>query len=240
MIDSIRNQCVAVYYKNFEEPNKPLFENLQQAIKEDVYLNKHYKSINFYLADNRYTLVPEQLFDKNKIKEYMKHIHNVSKEDEIHFTKIEKNDFYILYVYPSILTTFLVNHFPEIRLYHSNIHLIRNAFDHSKENNLEITGEILIHKNSFDIFILNNKNPVILNSFIYEKPEDIVYYTLLLINRTNAIPQSTKLILNGLIEPDSIAIKELRKRVGQVLLNTRFKTNFSFTNTQLHIWGNII
>lgn len=240
MVDLIRNQCVAVFYKNFEEPNLPMFENLKNAIKDDVYLNKHYKSLNFYLSNNKYTLIPEELFDKKSLTEYMKQIHNFNTNDEVHFTKINESNFYISYVYPSVLTNFLVNHFPEINLYHSNVPLIKNTFAHAKNNNLDYTGEILIHKNYFDFFILNKEKPVILNSFMYEKPEDIVYFTLLLLNRTNVAPQKIKLYINGLIDVKSSAINELKKRIASVNLNIKFKFNFPFTNTQLHKWSNIL
>lgn len=240
IVDPIRNQCVAINYKNFEEPNLPLFENIQNAIKDDVYLNKHYKAVNFYLAHSKYSLIPEDLFDKKLLPEYMKQIHNVQPTDEVHFTKIDKKNFYISYVYPSILTNFLVNHFPEINLYHSNVPLIRSAFAHTKNNSLDYTGEILIHKNYFDFFITDKEKPLILNSFMYEKPEDIVYFTLFLLNRRQVNPGKIKLYINGLIDVKSSAIEELKKRIASVVLNTEFKFSFPFSNTQLHKWTNLL
>ena len=237
MIDVIRRQCVAINFLNFEEPGD-IFENLQTAIKNDVYLNKHYKAVNLFLSSDKYTMVPEKIFDKKNAREYMQTIHPLENNEEVHFAKCENEDFYLLYGYPSEMTTFLVNHFPEIRLYHNVKLLLANGFRHAKTQTF--LAEIMIHQDFFDILLIKNSKVQLLNSFSFGNDNDIVYYVLNVLQKNEFRPEETTLFVNGNINSNAKAIVELRKRIKNLNFNINNEYNFSFKNTPEHLWSSLL
>ena len=79
--DSVRKQCIAVVANEYENKAESLIDKFQIIVKSDVYLNKHYKAVNFFLVSDKLTLVPADFFDKKSFREKLERIID-NKRDE--------------------------------------------------------------------------------------------------------------------------------------------------------------
>ncbi|MEA3450373.1 MAG: DUF3822 family protein [Bacteroidota bacterium] len=215
--------------------------NFQNVLKDDVYLNKHYKAVNFYLTNEKYTLVPEDFFDRKHIKEYFKYNQYLAPEEEIHFTKISKAKIYDVFAYPMELTSFLVNHFPEVRLFHTTVPFIHYMLFLSEElnSNSEIFG-INFYESSFDVFVLHKQKPLLLNNFFFNTDEDAVYYIMNVISMLGLDKTKISMILQGNITAQDKKFSYLKEMIINVRLARKFQREFLFKKIPPHFFSNML
>ncbi len=237
--DAIRNQYIAVKYYEFENPDADIIENFQSIVKDDVYLNKHYKSVNFFLAHNKYTLVPADLFDKNNKKDFLKYNHTLDSNEEVHFSYLENIEVYSLYTYPSVLINFLVNHFPEIKFYHSTIPFA-SAYvkDNAKSNSTLETVAINFYTDYFDILVLKNKKLTFLNDFEYSLDEDAVYFIVNILKKLNINISKIDVVLQGRIDRADKVYSHLSKFIPNLKFKSKFEKIFPFKQIAPHFIAN--
>ncbi len=239
--DTIRNQHIAIKNKLFENPDEDILVNFQNAIKEDVYLNKHYKSVNFFFVSERNTLIPAEYFDKKHIKDYFKFSFVLSNQEEVHFNYIEKAKAYNLYSIPSILINFLVNHFPEIRLHHYTTPLIKATFnDTDGTQNVFDNIRASFQRNLLNIAIVKNQKLVFFNDFDFKTDEDAVFYIMSVVKKLFINNRRCDFTVQGLIEKNSKLHKYLAKYFPEVKFAEKYDKDFPFNQVPVHYYANLL
>lgn len=239
--DAIRNQHIALKYSNFENPDADIIENFQNLVKDDVYLNKHYKAVNFYLVNDRYTLVPADIFDKKHKKSFLKYNHILQANEEVHFSYIENAQIYNIYVYPSVLINFLVNHFPEIRFFHSTTPFVKLYINNNKNsNNSSETVAINFYPHFFDILVLKNQKILFLNDFSYNTQEDAVYYIMNVIKKLKLNINTIDANIQGAVDNNDKIFQYLNKFLPQLKFKTKFNKEFPFKEVAPNKFANIL
>ena len=241
MIDVLRDQHIAIQHKEFENPDEDIIVNFKNTLKDDIYLNKHYKAVNFYLVNDKYTLVPEVYFDRKHLKDYFKYNQYLAPEEEVHFTNIPEAKIYNVFAYPIELTSFLVSHFPEVRLFHATVPFIHYMLYLSQE--LNINSEILginFYDSSFDVFVLKNQEPLLLNNFHFNTEEDAVYYIMNVISMLGLDKTKISMILQGNIRKQDKRFTYLKEMIINVRLSRKFKREFLFKDIPAHYFSNML
>lgn len=239
--DAIRSQHIAIKTIQFEDPNTDLIENFQNVVKDDVYLNKHYKTVNFFLANEKYTLVPADFFDKGKKADFLKYNHAVNRDEEIHFSYIEKAEAYDVYAYPSVLVNFLVNHFPEIKFFHSTTILL-NTYIKANQNSNDVFENVAINfqSNSLDILVLKQQNILFLNDFEFNTEEDAIFYIMNVLKKLKLDLSKISVTLQGKIVVSTKIYQYLKKYLPQVEFKAKFNKEFPFKKVAPHLFANIL
>jgi hypothetical protein len=240
IVDAIRNQFICIKHHNFEDPEKSLLENFTQAVADDVYLNKHYKAVNFYLIHDKYTLVPAEFFDKKYAKEYFKFNHIISPDDEVHFTFSEKANLFNVFVYPTELTNFLVNHFPEIRLFHSTYPFMNYHLNNNSKGDETTTIAINIKHSSFDIMALRKENLVLLNTFEFKAREDAVYFIISIIKKLNLDFNKVQIKLQGDTSRQDKIYLYLKDYFPNISFTTKFQKEYPFKEVSSYFLADIL
>ncbi len=239
--DSVRKQCIAVVANEYENKAESLIDKFQSIVKSDVYLNKHYKAVNFFLVSDKLTLVPADFFDKKYIKDYFKFNHFLKPDEEVHFAYIEEIKAYLLYAFPSVLINFLVNHFPEIRFFHSAYPFIKNIFriDADASEIFETVG-LNFSENFFEIFIVKKQKPVLYNNFSFNTPEDALFYIAAILNKISANTKRISMFAQGDIAINDKIYLLLQKFFPQIELIDKIDFTFNFKNTKAFNFANIL
>lgn len=239
--DIIRNQYIAIKYQQFENPGLDIFENFQNAVKDDVYLNKHYKTVNFYLVNSKYTLVPTEFFDKKHLQEYFKYNQTLNSDEEIHFTNVKAANLYNVFAYPSVLTSFLVNHFPEVRLFHSTLPFTEYLLNLNENSNstMENIG-VNFYNSSFDILVMKNQEILLLNNFNFDSEEDAIFYILNIISKLSLDRTSIELILQGNISKQSKIYSYLKDMLPFTKFANKFSHDYPFKEVPPHFFSNLL
>ena len=77
-----------------------------------------YKSVDMIFVTRKSLMVPNQIFDKTKLKDLVRANFEISDKEEIQFNKLKSISACNVFVIPSFITTLMVNTFPEINFYH--------------------------------------------------------------------------------------------------------------------------
>ena len=244
IIDTIRRQYVAISYFNFEEKvnNNNFLKNLKKAIKEDAYLNKNYKAVNLICSCKKFTLIPDDFFDKRKLKTYFKFNQELLDKEEIHFNKIKSSNLYNVFVISSDITTYLVNQFPEIRFVHQGTPLINTYISKAKKSKSEKPTVILnISLDNFDLLAIKAGKLHHYNYYQYRTETDLIYYVLNTFKHLDLDVNKTEIIILGTVEGGT----SMHKLLKEFFANVKFGTcnedfTYNFAEVPEHLFSNIL
>lgn len=206
IVDSVGNSYAAVNHHNFDKnlEDKTMVEKAESMIKEDLFLSKNYKSVYFSLITPKSTLVPAELFNRKKVKQYFTFNHHLDEFEEIHFNYIEKIDAYNIFAVPSDLTTLLVNKFPEIVFVHQNNTIISDLVHRADNLKFKLPlVNININSNSFEIAIFKDDQFNLLNTYVFNDQNDLVYYIMNTLTQYDIKLTKSYINVSGFIERNS-------------------------------------
>ncbi len=133
------------------------------------------ENVKLYQENDLFTLVPNELYDKNEKRTYLKYITKVKKNDFISNDNIEELRIKNVYIPYVNVNNFLVDKFKNITYYHFNSILIKKLFQ-IKDNKSFFAH---IDNNKLKIIIFNKDNLIFFNSYEIQSRSDIIYYILL-------------------------------------------------------------
>jgi len=240
--DVIRKQYVAIKKSDYPETKKTLFaDKIKEAIKNDVYLNKSYKTVDIIFNTSKFTLVPNEIFNKTTLKAYFKFNNELKEDEEIHFNKLKEADAVNLFVIPANIITFLVNKFPEVKFYQQATSLIEFLINETKDNKSEMpTVLVNFSKENFDIISVCKGKLLFYNTFIYQTPEDFVYYFLNVLKNLDYAPDKIEILLAGEIDIKSdLYLKSYKYFPNYKFAKVTNNFNYGF-DTPEHVVANIL
>ncbi len=244
IIDSIRDRFVAIKHQNFldEMIDKSFAEKISDMLKNDAFLNKNYKKVNFCFISSKFTLIPTALFNKERLKEYFTFNVELNPFDELHFNKLTRSDANLIFSVPSEITTLLVNRFPEIKFYHQGTSLIFNLISFATEKNIQ---SCLIQANLqgsfFDLLVVIGGKLILYNTFTYSSESDFIYFFLNALSQLNIKPENADIFFTGDIEKKSDLYKQMTQFIGSFrLLGNLSKTGFAFSDISEHEFSTLL
>ena len=210
IVDHIRHRFVALYYKKFEHPlnDKNFLNTIEQHIKNDQYLQKHYKEVNFIYPSNKFLLIPQEFFSKQDLKLYFQTGNELLEGEEIQFNFIPEVNTYLVFAISSEVTNFFVYRFPEINFYHQGIPLIRKYAKFSQKTAVPLVGINIRKKSLMDILVMSEGKLLFYNIFKC-LGEDNAIYTILRVLKD--FGYNAKVELMGDISTDDKIYKVLDK-----------------------------
>ena len=239
--DPIRNQHIAIKKVTFENPEEELLVNFQNAIREDVYLNKHYKAVNFLMVSEKNTLIPADFFDKKHLKDYFKFNFILTKEEEVHFNYLEKAKAYNVYSMPSVLINFLVNHFPEIKLFHYTTPFIKSVFrDNENSKSVFDIINISFQHDLMNLIVIKRGKLVFFNDFDYHAPEDAVFYIMSVMKKIFIDIHKSDFTVQGTIVEGDKLHNYLQKYIPEVKFISKSEKGFPFMKVPVHLFANML
>ncbi len=217
IVDHIRHRFVALFYKKFEHPlnNENFLNTIEQQIKNDQYLQKHYKEVNFIYPSNKFLLIPQEFFSKKDLKLYFQTGNELAEGEEIQFNFIPEVNTYLAFAISSEVTNFFVYRFPEINFYHQGIPLIRKYAKFSQKFSTPLIGINIRKKSLMDILIMSEGKLLFYNIFKC-LGEDNAIYTIMRVLKDFGYNSQVELM--GDISKDD----KIYKTLDQYLPNLNF------------------
>ncbi len=244
VVDTIRKRYVAIKHENFEKNviDKSYSQKIKEMLSSDAFLNKSYKKVNFCFVSEKSTIVPVELFDKQKLKLYYKYNMVLNDYEEVHFNKYNKVNAVGVFSLPSEVTTLLVNQFPEIRFFHQHCPVIETTFIEVLQRKIK-TPYVKINFNEgfFDIIILMSGKLILSNSYKYHTESDIIYYILNIADKLNINKAKSDFVLSGDIDETSGIYKSLKKYLPGIYFAELVQDNtYVFSSIPEHKFANIL
>jgi hypothetical protein len=184
ILDTLRNKFVLL--RSYEPEDNSRFDpyRLNEIIRKDDFLTRHYKKTCLITPTSKSTLVPSPLFDDTKKADY--HAFNQTHSDgERVLTNILRDpDVVIIFSLPDGIADILNSTFPGSFL----IHPLKPLFHYIKTDRRSV-GSNYVHvhfEGDFLNMVIFDQNTLkFSNTFQYKTISDIEYYVLYVLRRMN-------------------------------------------------------
>ena len=225
--DTLRNRCLLLEDYKLSGINFPeeLAEQLE-LIYDDHHILKagYWKSIKIAIKSNNFSLIPNSLFDKNYLKEYLAlncTLH-AEPQDSYYYYSQKSTDAVNIFSADKKIINWFSKMYPakNIQLIHHTSPLIEGimlsgAAAQDKEMFLQV------EQNHLTILVKNNKTLEFCNTFYFQTAEDFIYYVMFVFDQLQLDQENTSVTVWGEITPDSLVYNKLMKYIRKVSLGAK-------------------
>ena len=224
------------------ETEKEKINKIEKIILSNKFLKIRIRKCKLILNDDLFTIVPNNLFDIKKYKEYYKFCFEKNKNQEIIFKNTKSINATSIFSIDKDLKGVILDFFPKTQITHASINLI-NSFSNSLDNSENQNILININETNFQIILFEKDNLQLYNYFDYVKDEDFLFYFLYVSKKLKIKQKECIINLSGKIEATSNKtnlIKKYFKNINFMKLNNKTEIPFFFQNINEHNFYNIL
>ncbi len=194
-----------------------LLKLVQTIFDENNLLNQDYKKVNIIHQNELATLVPEEFFDEDCAKDYLKNNIKVLNNDFVSHDLLKNESAALVYIPYVNINNFIFSKFGAFEYFHSAT-LFIDLKNKLEQNMHQTKCYIHVHPHSFDVLVYKASSLIFFNHFNFQTAADFIYYVLFVMEQLELSPNEIETELSGEIEQDS----ELFKTAFQYIRNIRF------------------
>jgi len=194
--------------------------DIRQITQSFEFAMDEFQQVHAVIADTRYTLVPDVLFDADKSAEYYKLLFSVQRLHTVHFERFK--DMVCLYQVNDLFHSALRLALPGVTFHHYIPSFLSAMMDeHEKQNN--DTLYVNLFKTGMDIFCMKDGKLSYHNHFPFESDTDVVYFLLSVAETILPQIENWKVELSGDIMIDGSLHGLMKKYIPKVSMAVRPK-----------------
>lgn len=199
------NEAVFFSEKKFTTqytPQEVLIE-IKKEIESNLTLSQC-REVSILYANTTYTLVPNSLFDENRLSEYLKFNSKILSGDFLAYDTLEMQKLQVVYVPLVNVNNYLFETFGSFQYYHAATVLLQYILE-KQPSKFATRTYIQVYADHFDLVILKDGALALCNSFTYKTPEDLAYYVLFALEQLDLKPDAIETkVLGAIQETDAI------------------------------------
>ncbi len=203
----------ALSYKFSPQPNT-LLKRLEELFDKETELNKPYSRVNVIYQNHWSALVPNDLYNPDLKKDYLKYSLKVFEDDAIDIDILPEIYARNIYLYPRLVNDFFNEKFTGKvqRKHHASvlINALMRYFSTTDKSYLFIN----VYQHTIQMIHLRYGKLQFYNSFLYDTKEDFMYYVLFVMEQLGLDPDLQPVTFLGHITTDDevykIAYKYIR------------------------------
>ena len=240
LLDSIRNKFIMIRSFEAEENKYYNADKISELIRNDDFLSKRYKKVNYVTVSSKFTLIPAPLYDPGKKVEYFMFNHNLKEDSIVLADKTNDPDAFLVFSASKSISEVMNSFYPGVYPHHH----IKLLLDHTSSTRKSVIGNYIhvhVERDFFNLIIFNNNILKFCNSFAYRNISDILYYVLNVFKNLD-IKQEETVYFSGLTEK----YDDLSSSFSLYIRNIKFSEpsgNFTFSyvfnDTELHRFINL-
>lgn len=227
--------ALKVYQLNDVYTDHALAEKIQLFINEDNWINNNFLATHIVFVNNRATIMPNALFNKEELATYHQYNFTPNETDNYFFDKFLTLSATNIYAVPDFIIT-CFNQVKNKHSFHFSTSLISSALLHAKNTNALSLIDVHVLPNSFQIIIIKNQQLTLYNSFDYQTSEDFIYYLLFVLEQQKIDNKKVHIRLLGEVEKNSTIYTLLTTYINEVsflekndlLSNSSLKLSYIF------------
>lgn len=157
----------------------PLFvmnkEELIPLLLKEPEMQLPYYNVKLTYESNRYSVVPQMIFKKVEAESLFYFHHKKEKNEIVLSNPIASFETVNIFSVPSIIYEVFEQFFPKLNIEHHITQFLINLQAYTnKEENLNV----YLREHLMDVVAIENNQLMLINSFVFQTPEDFVYYLL--------------------------------------------------------------
>lgn len=197
------NKIQYLAYYNFLEPLKDNESLFFDFVRSQDFLRQKYKAIHIVLDVQKFTLVPNAIFDALHTDSYLRYIHTKEKSDIVKNIEVAGGEVQMIFCADEHLFYPARSKYYESIIEPVNANYLRKTIKHYP-NKLNV----FIEDKSLHIIHAVNNKPVFFNAFSYENVDEAAYFILNYYQVFNISHDSLPLVLHGKVHP------QLKEMIG--------------------------
>ena len=174
-------------------------KKLKRFLRDNAIEDYAFSDVVIVHRNTLFSLVPQALFDKEEVANYLKFNAKILANDLIEYDEISSYDLVNVYVPFSNINNYIYEVFGEFNFYHHGSILIQAILAAHKISTEEICY-VYISEGEMDIIITGDKKLLYYNNFHFTTTEDFVYYLLFTLEQLKLDTRTIKLRLFGNVE----------------------------------------
>ena len=242
ILDPVRNKFIALQHTSFN--TELIFDDylngIEDYLRKTDLLNHKYKTVKLIWVSNKNTLIPSTLFAIDNLKKYFEFNQTINDLDEIHYTELKYSNAYSVFVIPNQIATIFVREYPNISFYNQQIPAIEQALFRHHSGTFKVF--VNVEDEFFDLLITQNGKLLLYNNFLYKNEIDMLYYIIYSFEQFKLNPESTDLILSGIISKNSKEYLKLKEYIRQIKfekLSEEYSYSYTFNKVPHHFFNNL-
>ncbi|MFN2262457.1 MAG: DUF3822 family protein, partial [Psychroflexus sp.] len=149
---------------------------LKKYINTDFQENYNIENLNLIYVNPLFSIVPEEIFDKNYLPHYLKYNAKLLEGDDFEYDDIQTINAKNIYIPFVNIHNYLFEIFGSFSYkHHLSICLNKFSEEASKTKEFVVLND---RNNAFDFMAYRDGKLIVVNTFEYETAEDFAYYTL--------------------------------------------------------------
>ena len=231
LLDTEKNKFIAL--ADFRLPSVAktpglIYSQIEGLIAEEELLRKKYPSVVIGIDTPHHTLVPAPLYDKDQVSKYLEFNFRIPENCHYLADRLNEVDAYNVCGLPEKLIEILTGYFTKAAFVHASTAVLKATYHFHKVNPGPANLFLMVRGNFIDLVMFEGSRPVLFNSFPCLSKEDLLYYTLFVIENSSLRPDHVRLCLGGMIDEDSDTYRLLAQYIGNLSFCGRLSTfNYS-------------
>jgi len=244
IMDTIRKKYIALNSRAFDDVQQlSALDHFNKILSRDNYLSKPYKSSGLIFISPNAVVIPNPLFDQEKIQSVFKFSNQLPEDHTIISNSIPGIDSRIIFSVPKKLLDIIEDHPHDIKILHQACPDIEFASISARKYYRKDYVHVRVYSSFIDIIVFRKGEFELYNSFSYKTDEDLIFYILYVFEQLELSNSEAKLVLSGLLEENSNLSNKLSDYIADIEFG-KFNRNFSYSYTldQLpeHEYSNLI
>lgn len=230
-----------VKYIGFESVLLAGASEIYRYISEHPFLTRKFSKKACIFPGPGYTIIPSALFIEGKEEEYYNFTHQKSVQEVISVCGLISDEAKMIYASDIASSQIIKDHFNDAHQYPAAaafIDTIILKYKTSRTSGIFIN----IYEENFDLLILEEGKLKYCNNFNFKSEEDLVYYTIFVIDQLNINAETIDVRLSGAISEKSPINKLLRKYIRSVELfnyESDVRLSYALNDIPLHSYPDL-
>ncbi|RSK48851.1 DUF3822 family protein [Hymenobacter rigui] len=229
--DVRRNKFVALDEYATPEADASLSAQLHALVADqhDLLSLSGWNRVRLAVQNRAFTLLPAPLFRPGDETAYLRLHHALRPQQEtVHSYTHPSLDITSLFAADARLSSWFERQYPSGRLVHQSSALLQGV-THQSEQGTARRVYLSIGHQEVTILALRGKQPEFLNIFPFSTPEDLIYYTILVMQELQLNPDQDLVVVWGDLMHDSELFTILRKYIRNLRFGNRpFDLGYSY------------
>lgn len=198
-----------------------LITEIDLIFQKDNYLSFDYIYCTCVYISPKHTLIPNEVFIKEKLRTYLEFIAPLDELDEIHYYNFRNTNICSIFAIPSQVASKLISYYKKILFISQSTPLINSCLKIKDKEGTYNGIHINLNDGTADIAIIVNNQFQLHNSYQIFHLNDAVYYIGALLHQFNLKFQQTPVYISGDILKEEI--DELTKYFSMLRINNNHR-----------------
>lgn len=192
-------------------------DEIRGVLDNNLYLNQSYEKVFVSILDERFSLVPSEIFYKvNDIAHWISYNTKVGEKDELYFEIIPNLSTHICYAFSPAIVSALINKFTEVTIKNASKVFLKSISKDNEGRKLFVVK----HLSEMQISVLNDKKLEYYNFFSYKDKDEFMYYLLNAIKQLDLDPLTIEVYYFGDMKQDELLLKMMMNFIMHVIPGT--------------------